>query len=559
MIIALSIVWLFCSLKAILFWLYLWQLKEYHWGRFRAHFRTLRGRLILLNKTLAIKLFFIIGYLATPLIARISLLIPFDPTLYPIYLSFFLFLFYFFGAAKTVYGFLSGTLIRPVFTKKTIFLFLLASGLFALVPFLFYSLLNRIPAKCSADFAGCFAQTILLIDILSPLIVSLIVLSFQPFTALWRNYVIYQAKKKRASFKKLIAIGITGSYGKTSVKEFLYEILSRRFNVLKTEAHQNAEIGISRCILERLNSQQEIFIAEMGAYNRGGIRLLAGIVQPKIGILTGISEQHLDTFGSQENIIRTKFELIESLPEEGTAILNGNDERIKNQELRIKDYNQRLRNIKICTTNGVGDIWTENIVVEKEKISFWARTKDGDEADFQVNLLGRQNVINLLLAAQCAKELGMSLKEISEAARNISPKQSGITLIKGRDGLNVLDSTYSANPQSVIAHLDYLLLWPGKKAIIMPSLIELGTVSEAVHQKIGRKIAEVCDLAVITTPDGLKAVQAGAAEIKSNFQVIYSEDKEKILKIIKDNLKEDDVVLLESRVPEKIINYLERK
>jgi len=559
MITALSIVWLFCSLKAILFWLYLWQLKEYHWGRFRAHFRTLRGRLILLNKTLAIKLFFIIGYLATPLIARISLLIPFDPTLYPIYLSFFLFLFYFFGAAKTVYGFLSGTLIRPVFTKKAIFLFLLASGLFALAPFLFYSLLNRIPAKCSANFAGCFVQTVLLIDILSPLIVSLIVLFFQPFTALWRNYVIYQAKKKRASFKKLIAIGITGSYGKTSVKEFLYEILSRRFNVLKTEAHQNAEIGISRCILERLNSQQEIFIAEMGAYNCGGIRLLAGIVQPKIGILTGISEQHLDTFGSQENIIRTKFELIESLPEEGTAILNGDDANIKDQILNIKNYNLKVKNIKFCATESRNDIWAENIAVERERISFRAKTTGGEEADFQVNLLGRQNVINILLATQCAKELGMSLKEISEAARNINPKQSGITLIKGRDGLNVLDSTYSANSQSIIAHLDYLALWPGKKAIIMPSLIELGTASEAVHQKIGKKIAEVCDLAIITTFDGLKALRQGAAEVKDNFPITYSENSEETIKIIKDNFKEGDIVLLESRVPEKIINYLEGK
>ncbi|GAI48689.1 unnamed protein product, partial [marine sediment metagenome] len=126
-------------------------------------------------------------------------------------------------------------------------------------------------------------------------------------------------------FKNLLVVGITGSYGKTSTKEFLATVLSKRFNVLKTKEHQNSEIGISRCILNELKPEHKVFIVEMGAYGKGGIKLLCDIAKPKIGILTGMNEQHLALFGSQENIIKTKYELIENLPSDGMAIFNGNN------------------------------------------------------------------------------------------------------------------------------------------------------------------------------------------------------------------------------------------
>ncbi len=123
-----------------------------------------------------------------------------------------------------------------------------------------------------------------------------------------------------------MVIGITGSYGKTSTKEILYTILAEKFGenkVLKTKEHQNSEVGVSQCILNDLKPEHKIFVCEMASYNRGGIKLLCDIAKPKIGILTGINEQHMSTQGSQENIIKTKYELIESLPQDGLSIFNG--------------------------------------------------------------------------------------------------------------------------------------------------------------------------------------------------------------------------------------------
>ena len=144
------------------------------------------------------------------------------------------------------------------------------------------------------------------------ILIPLLILSFQIPSALWRKNLINKAKQKRLKFKNLLVIGITGSYGKTSTKEFLATILSEKYKVLKTKEHQNSEVGVSQCILNDLKPEHEIFVCEMAAYNRGGIKLLCDIVKPKIGILTGINEQHMATFGSQENIIKTKYELIES-------------------------------------------------------------------------------------------------------------------------------------------------------------------------------------------------------------------------------------------------------
>jgi UDP-N-acetylmuramoyl-tripeptide--D-alanyl-D-alanine ligase len=332
----------------------------------------------------------------------------------------------------------------------------------------------------------------------------------------------------------------------------LTEILSEKFKVLKTLEHQNSEVAISKCILNDLKKDHQIFVVEMGAYNRGGIKLLCDISKPKIGILTGINEQHMATFGSLENIIKTKYELIESLPENGLAIFNGNNEYCRELFQKTKILK------KICQIeNQNADISVKNLKIEKEFISFTVLSKDGDWADFKLNLIGAQNLENILLAACCAKELGMSLKEISNACQKIKQEQSGIKLIKRKDGLNIIDSTYSANPDGVIAHLDYLKIWPGKKVIVMPCLIELGKASIEVHKKIGEKIGKVCDLAIITTKERFKEIKEGA--IKSGMKkenILFLENSKEIFERIKTFCQPEDVVLLEGRIPKELIELL---
>ena len=479
----LSSLWFIRTSKAILFWLYLWQLKEYHCGRFLDHFRTEKGKKLLFNKVLGLKIVLVL------LFFKFQVLV--------LYVAFFLYLF---EAIKWGWDFLVRRMKKPVLTKKTALLIFIGLLIEVLFLFVLFEYIKDILI---------FVFWLLVFDVLVPLIISTIVLSLQPLTVLARNQIIKKAKEKRGQFKDLLVIGITGSYGKTSTKEFLAAILAKRFEVLKTKEHQNSEIGVSQCILNDLKPKHEIFICEMGAYNKGGIKLLCDIAKPKIGILTGINEQHMATFGSQENIINAKYELIESLPENGLAFFNGNN--------------------KYCL-----ELYSRTRI---KKILY------GQE----VELTGTENILS---AIAVAKELGMTEEEINKVVERIKNRTGGFQLKNGINGLKIIDATYSANPDGVMVHLDYLKSFPGKKVIIMPCLIELGPASKDVHKRIGKKIGEVCDLAIITTKERFEEIKQGAPE------ALFIERPKEILKKIESFCKQDDIILLESRVPKQVIKQL---
>jgi len=504
-----SFLWFIRTTKAILFYLYLWQLKEYHVGRFFDHFRTEKGRRLILNPLNVIKIILLLSFPA-----------------YPLLLMFSVFVLYIFEFLKTIFDFLREQLKRPVFTFKAVFL--ISAALIFESIFLFVLLQNI----KGVENIVWFIFWLFIFDILTPIISSLVVLIFQPLAVLQRNRIIKKAKIKREQFssvaksyggsseafgeggKNLLVIGITGSYGKTSTKEFLAAILSEKFEVLKTKEHQNSEVGVSLCILNDLRTEHEIFICEMGAYSRGGIKLLCGIAKPKIGVITGINEQHMATFGSQENIIKTKYELIENLPKDGVAFFNAKN--------------------KYC-------------VELYKKTSGIKKVLYGQEARF----FGEENILG---AMAVARELGMTEEEILKATDKIENKFPGIKIKEGIDGLKIIDATYSANPDGVIANLEYLRTLrqaQGKLVIVMPCLIELGKASKEVHGRIGNKIGEICDLAIITTKDRFKEIKEGAGG-----KALFLENPKEILEKIKSFCREGDVVLLESRVPSLLIKKL---
>lgn len=475
--------WYMKMTRGVLFYLYLWQLKEYHIGRFIDHFRTAKGKSLISNKFVLVKLALLI--LAIP--ALILLL----------YVS---------EAVKSFYDIWKRRLKRPVHTKKT-FLLIAVFHIILLFPVgIFFVMLNQgVVAPITS------LRTLLVLDLLTPVIVSAVVLGLQPFTVLARNRILSKAKAKRARLQNLKVIGITGSYGKTSTKEFLAHILGQKYTVLKTPEHQNSEVGVAHTILGSLTNEHEVFVCEMGAYNKGGIKLLADIAKPQIGILTGINEQHMATFGSQENIIEAKFELIESLPKDGVAILNEDSVRVKNEKLRIKKYSEKLKKV------------------------IWSSSKD---VDWKIDVQGKHHMENIALAAAAAKELGMSKEEIVKATETMP--MGGMQVKRGVNGVAVIDSIYSANPDGVIADLDYLSLYKGKKVVIMPCLIELGKASKEVHKKIGEKIAQVCDLAIITTKEHFDDIKEGANQ---SDKVVYMDSVQNILGKIKSFASEGAILM----------------
>jgi UDP-N-acetylmuramoyl-tripeptide--D-alanyl-D-alanine ligase len=529
----LPIFWIIISIRMFLFYLYLWQIKEYQVKRFIDHFRTEKGKRLFINQTFFLKVFLLAGILFfsknqsilsqrffAPLVLWVTFVFFFALTLYTLLRI---------GQKEIKY---------PVFTKKMIIL--AATGLAAgIIILLFASFIANIYN---------FSFYLLLTNVLIPVIASLIVISLQPFAVLLKRNDIKRATAKRSGFANLKTVGITGSYGKTSTKEILATILSDKFDVLKTEKNQNSEAGISQCILRDLNGDHEVFVAEMGTYGVGGIKLLADIVQPQIGILTGINEQHLALQGSINNTIKAKYELIESLSKDGLAVFNGDNKHC------LKLYEATNIPKKIYTLKksdgGDSDIWAEGVKVEKRNLYFTVSTKEGENEDFRVNLLGEHNIPNVLAAVLVARHLGMSLKEISSACKKIRESQGAMQLLAGTRGLNILDASYSANPQGVFGDLQYLKIRPPKRIIIMPCLIELGKKSKEVHKEIGKRIGEVCDFAIVTTKERFSDIKEAAVESgMEEKDIILIEKTEEILRRLEIVAVPGDTVLLEGRVP----------
>ncbi|OGZ26837.1 MAG: hypothetical protein A2365_01410 [Candidatus Nealsonbacteria bacterium RIFOXYB1_FULL_40_15] len=498
-ILILGLLWIFAVLKSILFWTYLWQLKEYHIKRLFAHFSTEKGRILLFDKARIAKMALLILFFVFPLPSAILIS-----------------LLYIAEDAR----FFVRRVIKPSFTKKILFVIILSF----LAEILFFVLaFNWLESRIWLS-ALIFPALLVVGDILSPLLVSFLILAAKPIGYLFVKSRMEKARNKIAGMKDLKVIAITGSCGKSSVKNFLYEILSEKFKVLKTEKNINAEIGIANAILENLDSSHQVFIAEIGAYEKGKIEEVSRMIRPDIGILTGINEQHMATFGSLENIISGKFEIVS---ESSKSVLNYSNKY-------IKERNKDLGAIKVSLEERL-DVWAEDILVEKEVVAFKAFSKDGDSAFFRAGVIGKQQIINLLLAIAAAKDLGMSMEEISRA--KISNKDKII-----KRSPYIIDNSYSSNPEGAIANIDHLKLFKGKRAVVMPCLIELGESSERVHKEIAEKINEVCDVCVATSKDCFLGTKA-----------VYSESPEEIMEMLKDFKSPEDVILFEGRVPRDII------
>ncbi len=494
-----SITWATGTIKLVLFWIYLWQLKDYHIGRFIDHFRTAKGKRI------------IFSYVTQFLFWRIK---------------------------------------KPVFTAKTILL----TGLALLGVAGYYWLITSI-----TDSAFTIVLALAVYNLFTPLIVSLIVLLVQPFFVMVRNRILEKARQKMGKHENLTVIAITGSYGKTTTKEFLNTILSPKFNVLATPEHRNSEIGIAQTILQDLRPEHKIFIVEMGAYNKGGIKLLCDMVKPDMGIVTGVNEQHLATFGSLENLLSAEGgqELAAKLPKHGILVVNGDNKYCADLYKNFKG-NKRIYTSRAGALDA--DLWGEQIEVKKESLDFITISRQKQTAHFQVRVLGAHNIQNLLGAATVAKELGMSLEEISVAAKKITQAQAGITLASGAHGISIIDSSYSSNPDGVAADLDYLSVFSGKKVVVMPCLIELGGASATIHEQLGKKMAQVCDLAVITTKDKFEQLATGfMSQGKSQHKILLCENSQEIFTIITTMCKQSDAVLLEGRVPRDLIRLMDAK
>lgn len=312
--------------------------------------------------------------------------------------------------------------------------------------------------------------------------------------------------------KNLIVIGITGSFGKTTQKDILYTILSTKFNVLTTEENKNTPLWISKVILDKLHHTHDVFIVEMWAYTKGDINEICNIVHPKIWIITGIGPQHMERFGNLENILKTKFELIDSLPTNGFAIVNQNTDRIGEFLKKHTTTIQKIETIK-------------NDIQIKYLPNFAGIEFNYKWDTFSSKLLAKHSAINLILAYETGIYLWIDSKDIITNIKKIKQIPHRLELIHNTlQNIYVIDDSYNGNIEWVRSTIDMINNTPftWKKIYITPWLVELWKDSEKIHIEIGNLLYKTFDYIVLIKNKNTETIKKTL--IKNNF----SEDHIKI-------------------------------
>lgn len=353
-----------------------------------------------------------------------------------------------------------------------------------------------------------------------------------------------QAQNKIKGFKKngMKVIGITGSYGKTSTKMILYNILKDNIKTYTSPESFNTPMGLSKVINNNLTNEYNVFIAEMGARYVNEIEELAELVYPDIGVLTNIGPCHLETFGSQENIIKTKFELADAVKENGYLVANIDNDYIYNE---LENRGQKADTISISDRDATlkgkiisCDEFGTEFVIEFPEGSMTAKTP----------LLGEHNIINILLATLVARKLGMSNDDILEAISKLPQVEHRLNVIKNPNGLIVIDDAFNSNPDGARAALKVLNSFKtGKKVIVTPGMVELGELMEKENFKLGEEIAEMTDISILVGKKITEPIQRGVKNKNNpNHKSFVVDDLKGATALFPQLLQKGDVVLFEN-------------
>lgn len=325
-----------------------------------------------------------------------------------------------------------------------------------------------------------------------------------------------KAVKKLDSMKNLKVIGITGSYGKTSSKNIISDILNVKYNALASPKNFNTPYGLIITVNNHLDKFDDILIAEMGAYKMGEIKELCDLVKPKYGILTKIGTAHIEIFGSQENIQKGKFELIESLPSDGIGVLNGDDELQKSYKLK-----NDCKILWIGIENKDVDVYACDIKTSNKGTSFNVIFK-GDKTKYQftTKLLGYNNIYNILASLALSKEFGLTVDQMKKAVLNVKSVEHRLEL-RPAGNITYIDDSYNSNPVGSKMALEVLKDMPGLRVIMTPGMVELGEKSYELNKKFGSYMKDSCDIVILVGEKITKPIYDGLMETKFNEKDIY--------------------------------------
>ena len=371
--------------------------------------------------------------------------------------------------------------------------------------------------------------------------------------AINRRYV-NDARRILAEMPHLKIIGITGSYGKTSTKHYLYRILSEKFSVVMTPGSFNTTLGVVRTIREHLKPFHEVFIVEMGAKQPGDIAEICELVHPSIGIITAVGEQHLESFGTIENVGRTKFELIDALPPDGVAILNDDFEYIADRPVvnvrNVFRYSSKAEGVEF--TNRKAGYRIADVEYGRGETTFRIETGSVKSAPFTTKLVGIHNLSNILAGYIAGRALGMTEPQMRYAIGGIEQVEHRLNIKHTPGGVTVIDDAFNSNPHGAAMALDVLAgFTDGRRIVVTPGMIELGARQEHYNRELGRRMASSCDIAIVVGEYNREAIAAGLTEGSFPTENIYfAPTFADASRHIRETAISGDVILYENDLPD---------
>ena len=418
-----------------------------------------------------------------------------------------------------------------------------------LIPIILFILNIRISYSFSILFL-CFL----------PMIVFFTMLLLKPVEDNIKYKYILLAKQKLDSFDSLYVIGITGSFGKTSSKNFLYNLLKEKYNICSTPESFNTPMGNTITINNNLKNYDDIYISEMGARRIGDIKEICDIVKPDSCILTDVGEQHLDTFKNIENVLNTKFEIVDSVIKKidnnhnnqqfGNYIFyNGDNKYINN---KIKQYDSRYK--QYFYSFGLGEnnaYYAKNIRISEDGMTFDFYYKLDNEylhKKFNTKLLGVHNILNLVATIGLSLKLNVNIDDIFKYVQNIKPVKHRLEFIKLSDKYIIIDDAYNSNIKGFKYSVDVLKNFDDSwtKIIITPGVVELGDKQYVSNYELSKYASEIVDYAFVVGNANKKPLMDGFKINLKNKNLKYFDKFNDANNEIRNIISEKKVILIEN-------------
>ncbi|MBR1824510.1 MAG: UDP-N-acetylmuramoyl-tripeptide--D-alanyl-D-alanine ligase [Ruminococcus sp.] len=368
----------------------------------------------------------------------------------------------------------------------------------------------------------------------------------KPIETSINNWYINDAKRILGECPSLHKVGITGSYGKTSMKFYLDELLNSKYNTLKTPESFNTPMGVTITIRNYLKPTHEYFICEMGARRVHEIKELCDIAEPHDGIITSVGPQHLETFGSIENVLNTKFELADCVKKKGGKIyLNGDNELIRKKTPEYEGailYGLQEGNHYRATDISVSSRGTE----------FTVTTPEGETKRFSTKLLGEHNVQNILGAIAYAHGTGIALDKLTLPVKRIQAVPHRLQLLDQGGGITFIDDAYNSNPSGCRAALAVLELFDACRILVTPGMVELGAKQEELNFEFGQEAAKSCDYIILVGKEQTKPIYNGIKDAGYDMDNVYVADglNDALKQVHAHQTSQKKVVLLENDLPD---------